>query len=118
MAVHLVTSHGADFFGQDHHHLASLQQIARWVAGWGPTAAAGHELRTLLQSAGTEPHSIPPDAAAAYPDLLLCAVRTNAFPEKAAPTARLLADAAARAAADREPWAWTPAPDSDHGHEL
>ena len=106
--THLVTSHGADFFGEDCHSLQLLQQIAPWVTGWGDTREAGQLLSGLLETAGAEVHTIPADQAAAFAYLLLHAVHNTYFPKKAAKTARLLAEAAARAAADGEPWTWTP----------
>ena len=107
MSIHLVTSHGGDFFGQDRHPLDVLQQIAPWVDGWGDTREAGKELRTLLESTGAEPHTIPAARAAVYAELLLHSVRTRFYPKKLAAPTRLLADAAARAAADGQPWTWT-----------
>jgi hypothetical protein len=112
--THLVTSHGADFFGEDRHSLQVLQQIGPWVTGWGDTREAGQLLVGLLDTAGTEAHTIPAEQAADFAYLLLHAVHNTYFPKKAAKTARLLAEAAARAAADGEPWTWTPATGTDH----
>jgi len=107
MTTHLVTSHGADFFGEDRYPLRVLQQIAEYVDGTHPTAA-GRPLVRLLFAACTTPRQIPPDQAAEIADQLRATARGRWTPPKLAAVIRLLADAAARAASNGEPWTWTP----------
>jgi hypothetical protein len=103
-ATHVVTSHGADFFGEDRHTLKSLASLAGYAEGCLPYAERG-PLVLLLQNPG-DGGSMTPDQAAEISALLLRLARHRFVKKAGAATARALADAAARAAADGEPWEW------------
>jgi hypothetical protein len=107
MTTHLVTSHGADFFGEDRFPLRTLQQIADYALGTHPRSIAD-PLAKLLTSAGAQPQHIAPDRAAELAEQLLATARNRYTPPKLAAQIRLLADGAARAAEAREAWTWTP----------
>jgi hypothetical protein len=106
--THLVTSHGADFFGEDRHSLRQLYEIRQYVRGVG-SAERNEPLVQLLDAAGAHPQEIPPATAADYGQLLRLVARSRFTPKKVAAAAALLADAADRAAAAGESWIWTPA---------
>ncbi|MFJ9822527.1 hypothetical protein ACIRU3_46475 [Streptomyces sp. NPDC101151] len=103
--AHVVTSHGADFFGEDRHPLKALASLAGYAEGCLPYAERG-PLVQLLQNPG-EGGSIPPARAAEVAQLLLRLARHRFVKASAAAHARALGDAAARAAEDGEPWVWT-----------
>lgn len=63
----------------------------------------------LLYAAGSEPRQIPPGRAAEIAEQLRKTACARWTPPKLASVIRLLADAAARAAAADEHWTWTPA---------
>lgn len=105
MATHLVVSHGADFFGQDRHPLPAVISLAGYATGTLP-AAERHQLVELLEHAA-DGQTIDPATAAVLADQLLRVSRHRFLPGKASTLARALADAAARAAADGQPWTWT-----------
>lgn len=107
MATHIVTSHGADFFGQDRHLLPALISLAGYAQGVLAADDRRH-LVELLEHAADGQH-IEPDTAAVLAGQLLCISRHRFLPAKMSGTARTLADAAARAAADGERWEWTTA---------
>ena len=101
----VIVSHGADFFGEDHHLLKVLTSLAGYAEGVLP-AADRTQLVTLLQSAGT-PQTVPAAQAARLAPQFLAIARHGFVRSKTcAQTARMLADAATRAAADNEPWTW------------
>jgi hypothetical protein len=106
--THLVTSHGADFFGEDRYTLKQLHEIGQYLRGYA-SANDFEPLARVLESAGARPQSIPPVKASEYAGLLRRVARGKFTPKKLAGAAALLADAADRAAADREPWNWNPA---------
>jgi hypothetical protein len=102
-ATHVVTSHGADFFGEDRHPLKALAALAGYAEGC-LSYAEGKQLVQLLKSPGAD--SIPPEKAAHVAELLLRVSRHRFVRPAPSALARALADAAARAAADGEPWVW------------
>jgi len=104
---HLVTSHGADFFGEDRHLLKALPTLAPWVnnsVSWNDRKTVA-PLVQLLENPTAQ--TIPASQAAVLAEQLLKASRTRHLKPALSALARLLADAAARAAADGEPWEWT-----------
>ncbi|MEV6536667.1 hypothetical protein AB0M86_45155 [Streptomyces sp. NPDC051639] len=111
MTTHVMTSHGADFFGEDHHPVKLLRDLGQQVRGVLPYAELP-PLTQLLDSAGAGPVTLLPDRAADVSALFLAAANHRLMKPKFAAAARLLADAAARAAADDEPWTWTPTDES------
>ncbi|MFD3716253.1 hypothetical protein [Streptomyces sp. NPDC058677] len=110
MTQHLVTSHGADFFGQDTHQLKAVRDLADYARGV-LSYDARKPLAPLIQhleTAGTEGElTIPADQAAPFSELLSTVAGHRHTKPKPAKVARLLGDAAARAAAEGEPWTWT-----------
>lgn len=109
MTAHLTTSHGADFFGVDRHALPALTALAPYARAALPAEdPARWQTIKLLES----PATVDTVPAADMP-ALAAALRTVARSRglrspRLAATAALLADAAARAATDREPWTLTP----------
>ncbi|MFF1977297.1 hypothetical protein ACFVWS_37310, partial [Streptomyces sp. NPDC058204] len=103
----LITSHGADFFGQDRHLLADVVALAPWIANSGAydDRQASAPLAAAMEA--RESLTVPADAAAVYAEQLLRVSRIRQLRPRASALARALADAAARAAADGEPWTWT-----------
>ncbi|MEU3256128.1 hypothetical protein [Streptomyces sp. NPDC006997] len=103
----IVTSHGADFFGQDRHLLKEVAALAAWV-----TNSVSYNDRQAVAPlvAALEfpkPCTFPAADVALVAEQLLKVSRTRHLKPKASALARALADAAARAAADGEPWEWT-----------
>lgn len=103
-ATHLTTSHGADFFGVDRHPLPLVRKLAEYAYVQLPLGD-DRKVRDLLQAPAEL--SIPADEAAEFAPLLLALSHGRGIPKKLSALARLLADAAARAAADGEPWNWS-----------
>lgn len=108
--THLVTSHGADFFGVDTHqakHVRDLAEYARGVLSYDARKSLAPVIQRL-ESAGTDPETeVPADQAAALASLLATVAGHRHTKPKPAKVARLLAEAAARAAQEGEPWTWT-----------
>jgi hypothetical protein len=102
--AHVVTSHGADFFGEDRHPLKALASLAGYAEGCLPSAERG-PLVLLLRSPG-DGGSMSPSQAAEVGQLLLRLARHRFVKASAAAHARALADAAGRAAADGDRWTW------------
>ncbi|MEH0549243.1 hypothetical protein QA802_41265 [Streptomyces sp. B21-105] len=102
--MNVAVSHGADFFGEDRHPLKVLTALAGYAEGCLTHAERG-PLVQLLKNPG-ESETMPPAQAAEYAQLLLKLARHRFVKASAAGHARALADAAARAAADGEPWQW------------
>jgi len=100
---HAVVSHGADFFGEDRHSLRLLASLAGYAEGCLPYAERG-TLTELL--ARPSDGAVPPAVAAELAPLLHRLARHRFVRSGAAAVARSLGDAAARAAADGEPWVW------------
>ncbi|MFJ4562111.1 hypothetical protein ACIP4Q_39400 [Streptomyces massasporeus] len=103
---HLTVSHGADFFGEDHHPLKAVVALAPYVTSsfaWNDRAKVAPLTRLLENPAAT---TIPPSEAAALSEQLLKVARCPHLKPKPSALARALADAAGRAAADDEPWEW------------
>ncbi|MFE7113101.1 hypothetical protein ACFU9W_44120 [Streptomyces sp. NPDC057600] len=105
MTTHIVTSHGADFFGEDRHPLKAVGDLADYARGSLSYAESG-PLLALLSEPGSD-RTIPAAEAAQLSDLLLRVSRSRGTKPKPSALARALADAAGRAAADEEPWTWT-----------
>lgn len=112
MSQHLVTSHGADFFGQDRHPLALVSGLAAYVRSAVPFAQRSdlgpflERLRQLDQALAEAGARFEPDEAATLGEALLNVSRLQGVKPKVSAAVRLLADAATRAAAAREPWEW------------
>ncbi|MFZ3599865.1 hypothetical protein [Streptomyces sp. BH104] len=103
MTTHLTTSHGADFFGVDNHPLPLVRKLADYAYGQLPFEE-GRKVRGLLEAPAER--SVPADEAAQFAPLLLKLSAGRGIPKKLSALARLLGDAAARAAADAESWDW------------
>lgn len=106
MAHHVTISHGSDFFGVDRYSLTELTAIAKCVEECLTIAERG-QLAHLLKDAGTGSRTFSADEAAGLAALLRRTARHPWTKDKFAARARLLADAATRAAETREPWTWT-----------
>lgn len=102
--AHAIVSHGADFFGEDRHPLKALASLAGYAEGCLPAAERG-PLVQLLKDPG-QGGAIPADKTAEVSGLLLRLARHRFVKGPLAAVARALADAAARAAAEGEPWEW------------
>jgi hypothetical protein len=105
--AHVVVDHGADFFGEDRHPLKALISLAPYATNafaWNDRAKVA-PLVHLLENPGAE-HTIPASQAAVLSEQLLRVSRSRGLQPKVSTLARALADAAARAAADGEPWEW------------
>jgi hypothetical protein len=111
MATHIVTSHGSDFFGEDRHPVKVLRDLGQHVRGVLPYDDQRPVL-DLLEFPGARPVSLDPDQAAVVAQLFRTAAGHRSMARKFAGPARLLGDAAARAAADGETWTWTPISES------
>lgn len=103
----IVTSHGADFFGEDRHAPKTFVSLAGYAEGVLP-AADRAQLVQLLRAAGIGEHlAIAPAEAGSLAGQLRQIARHRFVKSKAAAlSAALLADAAARAATDGEAWTW------------
>jgi hypothetical protein len=102
--AHVVTSHGADFFGEDRHPLKALTALAGYAEGCLPRTERG-PLVQLLADLG-QSGSVPAAQAADVAQLLRRLARHRFVKASAAAHARSLGDAAARAAVDGDPWEW------------
>ncbi|NEC40138.1 hypothetical protein [Streptomyces rubrogriseus] len=102
--AHVVTSHGADFFGEDRHPLKSLTSLAGYAEGCLSRDERGPVV-LLLTNPG-EGGTMTPSQAAEVGALLHKLARHRFVRAKESAVARALADAAARAAAAGEPWEW------------
>lgn len=101
--THAVVSHGGDFFGEDRHPIRLLASLAGYAEGCLAYAERGTLMQLLTRpSDGT----LPPAVAADLAQLLHRLARHGFVKAGAAAVARSLGDAAARAAADGEPWVW------------
>lgn len=105
MTTHLIVSHGADFFGQDRHEIPAVTGLAAYAEVALP-ATERRELVQLLEHAA-DGQTIEPATATLLAEQLVRVSRHKGMAAKASRLARLLADAAARAAADGEAWTWT-----------
>ncbi|MFJ4843707.1 hypothetical protein [Streptomyces sp. NPDC088746] len=106
MSTHVVTSHGADFFGQDHYEIRDLTSLAGYAEGC-LSVFDGEQLVRLLAHAGDGDQAVPADQAAALADLLRRVARHRFTRPKPSALASLLANAAALAALEGESWTWT-----------
>ncbi|MFJ7497859.1 hypothetical protein ACIQZB_43605 [Streptomyces sp. NPDC097727] len=106
MSVHIVTSHGADFFGEDRYEIRDLQALAGYAEGTLPHADRQVLVR-ILAHAGSGDQEVPADQAAEMAGLFRRVAAHGFTRTKPAAHAMLLAAAAARAASDGEPWTWT-----------
>jgi hypothetical protein len=105
--AHIVTSHGADFFGEDRHLLKALPTLAPWVTNsvsWNDREKVAPLVEALENPAS---RTFPAAEAAVLAEQLLTVSRARHIKPALSALARALADAAARAAADGEPWEWT-----------
>ncbi|MGW5803724.1 DUF7739 domain-containing protein [Streptomyces bacillaris] len=103
----VAVSHGADFYGLDHHPSTVLVQLAPYVTNSTPYSQQADiaPLVTALEAPADQ--EFPPDQAAQLAEQLRKVSRDRHLKGKPAAVARALADAAARAAADHDPWHWT-----------
>ncbi|MFD4483404.1 hypothetical protein ACFWPU_45960 [Streptomyces sp. NPDC058471] len=103
----VVVSHGADFFGQDRHLLKEVTALAAWVTN--SVSYNDRQAVAPLVAAMERPEALtfPAADAARVSEQLLKVSRDRHIKPRASALARALADAAARAAADDEPWEWT-----------
>jgi hypothetical protein len=101
---HVVTSHGADFFGEDRHPLKALVSLAGYAEGCLSRDERGPVV--LLLSNPGEGGTMSASQAAEVAKLLLKLARHRFVRAKESAVARALADAAERAAAAGEPWEW------------
>lgn len=106
MSTHLVTSHGADFFGQDRYPLPFATGLADYATGVLPFDGR-RPIVELLEHAVAEGAQFTPAQAAAVSDALMKVARHRFTKPKVAAAVRLLAEAGARAATDNETWTWT-----------
>lgn len=102
--AHVVTSHGADFFGEDRHPLRTLVSLAGYAEGCLSYDERG-PLVLLLTNPGAG-GTMSPSQAAEIAQALRKLARHRFVKTSAAAHAHALGDAAARAAADGEPWEW------------
>lgn len=102
----LVVSHGADFFGQDRHLLADVVALAPWVTNAVPYNDRKSVAPLVAAMEGPEALAFPAADAARVSEVLLKVSRDRHLKPRASALARALADAAARAATDGEPWEW------------
>ncbi|MGW7268269.1 DUF7739 domain-containing protein [Streptomyces sp. NPDC054842] len=104
---HVVTSHGADFFGQDRHPIKALTGLAPYaensVSYFDRKTIA--PLLALLEAPADR--TFPAAEADQLAGQLLKVARARGTKPAVAALARALADAAARAAAAGEEWTWT-----------
>lgn len=104
--THVVVSHGSDFFGEDRLTVKALAALAaQRPYGLLPWPEC-QPLVNLLNDPGTDARTFPPETAGELAGLLEPLAVCPSVKGKAAVAARLLADAAARAAADGETWEW------------
>ncbi|MFF9070555.1 hypothetical protein ACF09E_34935 [Streptomyces sp. NPDC014891] len=109
---HLVTSHGADFFGQDRYPIPLVTALADYVRSVVPSAQlsalAGPlaALTELDQAVTDKVTAFPPATASALADALLRVSRLRSVKPGTSATARLLANSGALAASSGEPWQW------------
>ncbi|WP_332759297.1 DUF7739 domain-containing protein [Streptomyces sp. MT206] len=110
MSTYIVTSHGGDFFGEDRHPCKTLGSLAPYVHAAVPAdeREAVEQLLTeaALTPAGTTTSISAAVAAKLAPQLRQIARNRYLKSRPLVQAAALLADAAARAAADGEPWEW------------
>jgi hypothetical protein len=97
----------ADFFGEDTHSVKQVRDLADYASGCIPVISC-RPLVKLLAVAGTDTElTIPADQAATFADQLATVANHRFTRPKPAKAARLLSEAAARAADAGEPWRWT-----------
>lgn len=101
---HVVTSHGADFFGEDRHALKSLTSLAGYAEGCLSRDERGPVV-LLLTNPG-EGGTMTPSQAAEISAVLLKLARHRFVRPKESAVAHALAAAATRAADAGEPWEW------------
>ncbi|GGU67380.1 DUF7739 domain-containing protein [Streptomyces lavendofoliae] len=102
--AHVVTSHGADFFGEDRHPLKSLTSLAGYAEGCLSRDERGPVV-LLLTNPG-EGGTMTPSQATEIAALLHKLARHRFVRAKESAVARALADAATLAADAGEPWEW------------
>ncbi|MFE9259151.1 hypothetical protein [Streptomyces sp. NPDC006879] len=110
MSTFITTTHGADFFGEDRHPVKALRSLADYARGSLPADDREHVVQLLegaeLTAIGTV-QTIPAAVAAKLAGQFRQIARSKFLRSRPlAQAVALLADAAARAAADGEPWEW------------
>ncbi|MER5820684.1 hypothetical protein [Streptomyces californicus] len=109
-APSLLVSHGADFFGEDRHPLAAVRALGPYAQNsvpWDDRPTIAPLVQLLEDLADRADRSFPPAEAAQLSEQLLVIARNRRIKPGIATLARALADAAARAAVDSEPWTWS-----------
>jgi hypothetical protein len=105
MPTQLITvDHGGDFFGVDTLSFHTLRDLAAYLPGTVPAADRGGLEQLLATPADC---TIPPTIAAQFAGQLYRLAASTCTPRRLGPAARLLADAAARAAAAGKSWSWS-----------
>ncbi|PVC78844.1 hypothetical protein DBP19_36935 [Streptomyces sp. CS090A] len=103
----VVVTHGADFFGEDRHPLKALKALTAHAES-SVFYLDRETLAPLVEILATPTsQTFPPAEAAALSEQLLVIARHRRTKAAVSALARALADAAARAAADDEPWTWS-----------
>ncbi|QGZ49980.1 hypothetical protein GPZ77_17805 [Streptomyces sp. QHH-9511] len=105
MSTHLVTSHGADFFGHDRYPLPFITGLRDYINGVVPYDER-RPLVKLLEHAAAEGAEFTPAQAQAIGEALMKVASHRFTKPKVAAAVRLLAEAAGRAATDGETWDW------------
>ncbi|MFE1335872.1 DUF7739 domain-containing protein [Streptomyces microflavus] len=105
--THIAVSHGADFFGLDHYPPTALRQLAPYVTNSTPHGQRADIVPLVAALEAPGDRKFPPEQAAQLAPQLRKVSQDRHLKDKPAAVARALADAAARAASDREPWHWT-----------
>lgn len=105
MTSYVVTSHGADFFGEDRHPLTVLEKLAAYTDSLLPRDDIRGRVYDVLANAHRG-HDIDPGTAGILAGVFGQLASHRALVKKFAVPARLLALSAARAAAEGETWTW------------
>ncbi|MCS0605990.1 hypothetical protein NX794_33000 [Streptomyces sp. LP11] len=106
-ATHITVSHGSDFLGVDILPVGQLREFGQHVRSVLPTD--DHPpLTALLDAAGESEHALDSGQAALLAVLLRRAAAHRRLRKPYREIASRLGIAAANAAADPEPWTWTP----------
>ncbi|MEU4507577.1 hypothetical protein [Streptomyces sp. NPDC024089] len=106
-STHVTVSHGSDFFGVDTIPVRDLRHLGEHVRGvLSPVDYP--PLTRLLDTAGDSEQTLDADQATLLAALCSRAAAHRRLRKPYRGLAALLGVAAANAAADGEPWTWTP----------
>ncbi|MFJ3533798.1 hypothetical protein OG596_39280 (plasmid) [Streptomyces sp. NBC_01102] len=103
----VITSHGADFFGEDRHPLKSVKALAPYAENSVSVFERSTVARLLQLLEAPVAQTFSATEAAELSEQLLKVSRDRHLKSGLAAIARHLADAAGRAAAGGEPWTWS-----------